>query len=200
MFEIELCNNKIANYVGYWITPHNLQGDAVRESNFYSDTSIPFKYRAYTSNYTNSGYDRGHLSPAADRRSEKNAMHESFCMSNICPQVPNLNRFYWVKIEEMERYFVYNCDTLYVITGTICESNTYIKNKIRVPDYCYKTCIGIHNHEIIISIAWLYKNIKDKQTPENCECTISDIEQIINKDLYSGFWFNNKKEKQIIKF
>lgn len=193
---------KIPNYVGYYIIPKNLKGDAVREPSFYTETLLDKAYRSYSSNYTNSGYDRGHMSPAADWRSEQNAMHESFAMSNICPQCPSLNRYYWVKIENLERYYAYNCDTLYVITGSICDKKAtlvFIKNKIRVPEYFYKAVIGIVNQQVIISQAWVYKNINNKQTPEESELSINELEKLIDKDIFTGFWFNEIQEDKVIK-
>ena len=59
--------------------------------------------KAYTGDYTKSGYDRGHMAPAADMKWSKQAMEESFYMSNICPQNPNLNRGDWNDLEEKSR-------------------------------------------------------------------------------------------------
>ena len=56
-----------------------------------------------TGDYTKSGYDRGHMAPAADMKWNKQAMEESFYMSNICPQNPNLNRGDWNDLEEKSR-------------------------------------------------------------------------------------------------
>lgn len=69
---------------------------------FYTDT-IAGRPTANTNDYTNSGYDRGHMCPAADRSNSVSRMRETFVMSNICPQTPRLNRIVWKALEEQCR-------------------------------------------------------------------------------------------------
>lgn len=51
-------------------------------------------------NYTRSGYDRGHMCPAADRSISEKLMRETFVMTNITPQAPKLNRGSWKWLED----------------------------------------------------------------------------------------------------
>ena len=51
------------------------------------DESIPGMFRAKLQDYFRSGYDRGHMVPAADAKSSQDAMDETFLLSNIAPQV-----------------------------------------------------------------------------------------------------------------
>lgn len=55
------------------------------------------------SDYTNTGYDRGHMCPAQDRSSSKEAMRLTFVLSNICPQVHSVNAGSWKVTENEER-------------------------------------------------------------------------------------------------
>lgn len=66
---------------------------------FYTDT-IDGRPTASPSDYTHSGYDRGHMCPAADRSASRRLMAETFTMSNICPQTPDLNRKWWRYLED----------------------------------------------------------------------------------------------------
>lgn len=56
-----------------------------------------------SSDYSRSGYHRGHMVPAADRSSSLAAMQETFVMSNVCPQLPALNTGAWKRMENYER-------------------------------------------------------------------------------------------------
>ena len=56
-----------------------------------------------STNYSRSGYHRGHMVPAADRSSSLAAMQETFVMTNVCPQVPALNTGAWKRMENYER-------------------------------------------------------------------------------------------------
>lgn len=69
---------------------------------FHTDT-IGGRPTASSSDYTHSGYDRGHMCPAADRSRSRELMAETFTMANICPQAPDLNRGAWKKLEDYSR-------------------------------------------------------------------------------------------------
>jgi endonuclease G, mitochondrial len=59
------------------------------KSRFQEDEAIPEKFRAKLSDYFNSGYDRGHMVPAADAKTTQEALSETFLLSNVAPQVGN---------------------------------------------------------------------------------------------------------------
>ena len=52
--------------------------------------------------YTNTGFDRGHMTPAADS-SNPTQMSDTFYMTNMTPQYPNVNRIAWKTLEEKVR-------------------------------------------------------------------------------------------------
>ena len=68
---------------------------------FFTDKRVKKNYRTTSKDYTNTGYDRGHLAPAADFSFSDIAMSESFYMSNISPQHPSFNRGIWKKSLKM---------------------------------------------------------------------------------------------------
>lgn len=69
---------------------------------FRSDPRCP-RPRISSSDYNNSGYQRGHMCPAADKSYSREAMRETFLLSNIAPQVPALNMGTWKITEETAR-------------------------------------------------------------------------------------------------
>ena len=82
---------KTPQWVAWELTKKETKGKEGRTDKFLPDPDVRGA-KAYTGDYTKSGYDRGHMAPAADMKWSKQAMEESFYMSNICPQNPNLNR------------------------------------------------------------------------------------------------------------
>ncbi|KNC52454.1 nuclease [Thecamonas trahens ATCC 50062] len=89
-----------------------------RECMFAEDKSVPSKFRSKLEDYRGSGYDRGHLSPAADHKTSQLGMCESFLLSNISPQVgKGFNRDYWARLEGFMRHLTKEYDDVYVLTG-----------------------------------------------------------------------------------
>lgn len=71
--------------------------------------------------YVNSGYDRGHLVPAEDRRFSEEALKETFYLTNVSPQNPSFNRGIWLQLENLVREWVKKYGELIVITGPVLE-------------------------------------------------------------------------------
>lgn len=88
--------DRIPHWVGEHLTAESLRRgqDVSRDkSRFTGDKAVPDLFRVYTNDYTNSGYDRGHMAPAGDAVSSQTAMDETFLLTNIAPQVgPGFNR------------------------------------------------------------------------------------------------------------
>lgn len=92
--------------VSYLLTTPNRSSKLRREKwAFKADTALP-KPRATSSDYVNSGYQRGHMCPAADMASSKTLMKSTFVMSNVAPQSPTLNMGQWKRIEARHRQYV----------------------------------------------------------------------------------------------
>ncbi|KAG0144003.1 hypothetical protein CROQUDRAFT_660540 [Cronartium quercuum f. sp. fusiforme G11] len=86
-------------------------------SKFHEDQAIPNQFRAKLSDYFRSGYDRGHMVPAADAKMSQEAMNETFILSNIAPQVgEGFNRDYWAHLENFTRQLTNSFSDLYVFT------------------------------------------------------------------------------------
>ena len=128
------------NWVKYQITKEDLENPtAKRKNNFKVDLSI-VTGSADLLDYKGSGYDRGHLAPAATFVGSQKEMDESFFMSNISPQNPSFNRGIWKRIEAYERLAAKDKGSVYVITGPILNKDlkTIGANKVCVPEFYYK--------------------------------------------------------------
>jgi endonuclease G, mitochondrial len=133
------------------LTSDKLQGNADRENSaFKEDSIIPAIFRAKLNDYKGSGFDRGHMAPAADHKSNLDAMNDTFFMSNMCPQCPQLNRGFWAKLEKHARDLTKSYAHVYVITGPLYlprddkDGKRYVKyqvigsNDIAVPTHFFK--------------------------------------------------------------
>ncbi|KZT56507.1 hypothetical protein CALCODRAFT_435669 [Calocera cornea HHB12733] len=86
-------------------------------SQFKEDETLPEPFRAKLSDYFRSGYDRGHMVPAADAKISQTAMDETFLLSNIAPQVgAGFNRHYWAYVEDWCRRLTSSFSDVYVFT------------------------------------------------------------------------------------
>lgn len=86
---------------------------------FRPDAVLPKELTPESSRFTNSGYDRGHLAPAADFKENPAGMSHSFYTSNIVPQVPDNNRRIWARLENNVRGWAQQKGTVYVTTGPV---------------------------------------------------------------------------------
>lgn len=100
---------------------------------FKEDTRIPELFRAKLADYFRSGYDRGHMVPAADAKSSQLAMDETFLLTNIAPQVgAGMNRDYWAHTEDFVRRLTSRFADLYVFTIPLYLPRQYPDGKFRV--------------------------------------------------------------------
>jgi len=130
-----------AAWVMYRMTREEvLRRVASRTDDFREDPNVP-TLSALPSDYSRSGYDRGHLAPAEDMNFLVSAMHDSFLMSNMSPQRPEFNRGIWKRLEKEVRRFACNEGSVFVITGPILERNLGKigrVNKVSVPRRFFK--------------------------------------------------------------
>jgi DNA/RNA endonuclease G (NUC1) len=87
------------------LTKETCTGEADRRVvGFYEEGSVDPRFRSKNSDYLNSGYDRGHMAPAANNRSSTQTMQETFSLANVSPQVGGgFNRDYWARFVGAEK-------------------------------------------------------------------------------------------------
>ena len=129
-----------ANWVYYTLTDSMVLNSGVERSNKFKIDKKVITLSAKSSDYTKSGYDRGHLCPAGDMGFNRVAMEESFLMSNISPQAPDFNRGIWKELESQVREWAKKEHRLYVVTGPVFKNNkgSIGKEEVLVPGYFYK--------------------------------------------------------------
>ena len=134
----------IPNWAAWRISPAEI-GDFPRPEPdpFRPDDRLPKGWKRVTpSDYTGSGFDRGHLAPSADRSGSVEAMTATFLMTNMTPQTGDLNRGPWAKLEAYLRTLVTRGNDVYIYAGVYGE-NGKLKNKVSVPTNDWKVAVAV---------------------------------------------------------
>lgn len=128
------------NWVAWTTTAGDL-GKSLERPDFRPDSRLPPGFtRVLPTDYSKSGYERGHMVPSADRFGKPDENAETFFMTNIVPQTADLNEFVWQKLETYSRSLVRRGFDLYTIAGVYGE-NGRIKGRVTVPTNCWKIIV-----------------------------------------------------------
>ncbi|WP_254423137.1 DNA/RNA non-specific endonuclease [Psychrobacter sp. DAB_AL32B] len=110
-----------------------------REDSFHEESRLPQSMRAKLSDYSGSGYDRGHLAPNGDM-ANRSQQYDSFSLANIAPQSPRNNRYIWRNIESATRYLTQQYGEVYTITGVAFtdKKTKQLAERVLVPSHFFK--------------------------------------------------------------
>ena len=175
--------HELASYVSYILTQDEVYGDVERKDEFREDKSITTG-SADLNDYKKSGYDRGHLIPAADLKWSTDAMSDSFYLSNMAPQDPTLNRGMWSSLEAITRQAAVDNEAIYVVTGPVLTDGPYDtigKNKVSVPNYFYKVFLTANGAN---AIGFILPNDKPELELTEYACSIDMVENITKLDFF----------------
>ena len=182
-YSVSFCeDDRISEWSIYYITSNRI-GTSKRTNDFKRDVNLNQR-DASLNDYKGSGFDRGHLVPAADMSLDKQRMSQSFLMTNITPQDPAFNRGIFRSLEAQFRSWVYEYDTAIIITGCVDTSSvkqTIGDGKVRVPELFYKIFIDINRKT---SIAFILPNKKTEKTLFDYVCSIDYLEEITGLDFF----------------
>lgn len=136
-------------------------------------------------NYKKSGYDKGHLCPAADREFNKKAYEATFLTSNISPQDHEFNSGIWNRLEEKVRYWAVKYDGLFIVTAGVLVPNlkTIGKEKVAVPNYFYKIVLDENQGKYRL-IAFLIPNRASTKPLYEYVVSVDQIEKLTGIDFF----------------
>ena len=190
-----------AEWSAYRLCDYQLEKNAARSNDFRPDPEISTA-SALLSDYKKSGYDRGHLTPAADMAFSEKAMSETFFMSNMSPQLPQFNRGIWKDLEAQVRIWAEKFGRLYIVSGPVLakspeEYESIGENRVAVPDYFYKVIlVPLYEDEQdrksgddskkIAAIGFIIPNKKCDDAFWNYAVSIDEAEKITGLDFYSA--------------
>ena len=171
-----------AEWVMYEFTPQEANNRRVkRKNNFRPDPAVQ-SGSAELADYKRSGFDRGHLAPAADMAFSKQAMSESFFMSNMSPQRPGFNRGVWKNLEAQVRTWARE-EVIIITTGAVLSGGQYIgSNSVLVPEAYYKI---IYAPQRQIMIGFLIPNEKSDSLPQHFIVPVDRIEDITGINFFA---------------
>jgi len=171
-----------------WVA-HELRASHISRTNrkrpyFIYDPKVKTKSANYR-NYKDSGYDRGHLCPAGDRKFSEKAFNETFFTSNISPQMHDFNSGIWNRLEQKTRYWVNKEKQLYVITGGILKDGlkTIGQEKVAIPKQFYKILLDYSKPEIK-AIAFLIPHQDSNLPLYKFVVSIDEIERLSSIDFF----------------
>ena len=172
----------IPNWVAWRLNKSSF-GESQRQNDFRPDNRLPDGWtQIMPSDYSGSGYDRGHLCPSADRSSSEGANSSTFLMTNMAPQKHDMNAGPWEKLESYSRSMARRNMTLYIVAGQYGEKGK-LKNKITIPTNFWKIIVAVPSGQNISNdtriIAVDMPNIDgiDKKNWRDYKTTVRQIEQ-----------------------
>lgn len=174
-------------FVEWTLTAEHLAIDAVsRTDEFIPDPDIP--QTPETGCYSRSGYDRGHMAPAADFKWSEKAMLESFYTSNICPQVNELNAGLWLDLEKACRRWARYYGSVDIVCGPLF-LNRSVKEigsdgcRIRVPDAFFKVVLKRFRGRWY-AMGWMMPNESLEGHFNDYAVSVDDIERVTGMDFF----------------
>ena len=193
-------NNQIVNHHTYSLsyneqheqaewTAHVLRASDITNNDYkrpYFEVDDKVKTKAaHWRNYKKSGYDKGHLVPAGDRKSTKAAHDETFLTSNISPQEHAFNAGIWNTLEQKTRYYAKRYDEIYVITGSVLKDNlkSIGSEDVSVPEQYYKILYR-NDSDGGKMVAFLMPHEKTNKSIYDFITSVDKIEELTGTDFF----------------
>lgn len=171
-----------SEFAYYWLSPGSIQGNQTRTDDFRIDPNVKSNPVSSTA-YSGSGYDRGHLCPAADMALNLKAMSETFYMSNMSPMTPSFNRGIWSSLEAWVRTAAISNSGLYVATGPILTNSCgTLAGGITVPCTFYK--IAFKDGPNPKMIGFIMANAGSSLALKSFAVSIDEIERSTGLDFF----------------
>ena len=173
------------DWVAWELTADEVRGTCNGTYSFSRDPDVKHP-KASREDYSNSGYDKGHMAPRADMRWSEKALEESYYFTNICPQDHEMNSQAWRKIEEMTRRTASRFGSVYVVCGPVFDSlpHRHIGNAcVCVPDRFFKA-LAVRTANGFATIGFIVANNPQNGSPRRYAVSVDSVESIIGRDLF----------------
>lgn len=204
-YESFLVQYDTRNKVPLWTHEHlskaNLNKSVSRNQMYFAvDNSIYPYHRSSLEDYKKTGFDRGHMVPAADQQHSNQALKETFFLTNICPQNAALNRGCWADLERKTRSYISDKQEIDVITGPlylprIVGNKKFVqyevigKNNVAVPTHFFKVIVT--NDE---TLAYIIPNesISSSKNIEDYRVSIETVEKFSGLEIKTAQRINGQ--------
>lgn len=175
----------VPNWVAWELTADEATGAEPRSNNFSRDYDVDGC--ADPADYRSTGYDRGHMAPAADMKWDPQAMNESFLMTNICPQAKALNTGAWKKLEEKCRQWAVRDSAIVIVCGPVLTDpiNEFIgSNNVAVPQRFFKVILAPYANPPR-GIGFIMPNSRVEGGMQRAAVSIDEVERVTGHDFFS---------------
>ena len=180
-------HHNLPNWVAWELTPDKLVERESRTDKFLPDPDLPEAVAVTTDDYKHSGWDRGHMCPAADNRWDWRAMQESFYMTNICPQNHNLNGGDWKELEDACRGWAQTEGKIYIVCGPILYKQKHEtighEHRITVPEAFFKVILCPDSRPPR-AIGFIYKNEAGNRPLNHYANSVDQVERVTGIDFF----------------
>lgn len=176
----------VPNWVAWELTRDEVHGTVPRAKGFKSDPRVKGCPEPW--DYSNSGYDRGHMAPAGDMKWDRQAMEESFYMTNVCPQANQLNSGTWNRLEEKCRVWADVDSAIIIIAGPILTDDlteTIGATKVIVPKRFFKVILSPYAVPPR-GIGFIMNNGRVEGGMQNAAVSIDEVESATGYDFFSA--------------
>lgn len=175
-----------SDWTAYLLTRQAVEeGKAKRSNDFRADPEVPGG-TPDPGEYRGSGYDLGHLVPAADMKWSTHAMSQTFFTSNMSPQAPSFNRGVWKRLESAVRDWAIEKDSLYVVTGPVLRKGLPAighGTRVAVPELYYKIILA-YTRDRQEAVAFVMRNEKSTGSILDCAVTVDSVERLTGIDFF----------------
>ena len=191
--------HEVPQWVAYVLRKEHLHDCFDRKDNFREDLNVRTG-SALPTDYRSSGYDRGHIAPAGDMKWSKEAMEESFYMSNITPQSPGMNRGRWASLEMLARAWAKEGDETIIVSGPVLHDNLprIGSSGISIPRDHFKVLLRSKNEQLN-AIAFLMTQNPTARGLETYALPVRTIEELTGLNFFPHLSSNEQEriEKKI---
>lgn len=173
------------DWVAWELTADELDGTADGQYPFSRDPDVKFP-KASREDYSNSGWDKGHMAPRADMKWNYRALEESYYFTNICPQDHEMNSQAWRKIEELTRRMARRFGSVLVVCGPIYDSaeRRHIGPAcVHVPDRFFKA-LAFESGGQWYAVGFLVENNRQSRSPRTYAVPVDSVEAVIGRNLF----------------
>lgn len=189
---------RIPNWVAWELTRTEVETKiAERHTQFAPDPEVDRWATAYDEDYRGSGFDRGHMAPAADMKWSHQSMRETFYFSNICPQDRKMNSGIWNNLEQKCRSWAKKHQAVYIVSGPVIhpELRRLGKNRVAIPEQFYKVICTLSDNKYQ-GVAFLLENREYTNTSlRSVALPIDSVEQVTGIDFF--FLLDDKQEAEM---
>ncbi|MBT8220386.1 MAG: DNA/RNA non-specific endonuclease [Bacteroidia bacterium] len=185
-----------AEWVAYYLTRASLiKPNVPRSRRFKEDDAVKTRSSTYY-DYRGSGFDRGHLVPAADMAFDHQAMQETFLMSNISPQKKAFNGGIWKELEENVRDWAFKYRGLYVCSGPVFDEkpDEIGQSEVWVPDAFFKAILDLESADQK-GIGFIISNEVSYEPLMNYAVTIDELERQTGFDFFDDLLEDQEESK-----